>query len=169
MRQCGWVVDPRYGELCKKFDFEAEQDPLGLWQTLRLIWGHGGMAFGHSCVEMVNHLQRPHESMPEEWLSGLEEGVGVFPARLEQIIEAFESSELPSFQELLRILCGGSATQNCTFCSSCISAVVVFDMVDDYDDLDEDGVPAVVLQPYLPPTFTCGAASCNRQMQDKLD
>ena len=52
--QTVWIVDPRYSELCKKFDFEAEKDPLGLWLTLRLIWGHGGMATVHSYVDMVN-------------------------------------------------------------------------------------------------------------------
>ena len=49
-----WVVEPRYGELCKKFDFEAEKDPLGLWLTLNLIWRNGGMADGHIYVDMVN-------------------------------------------------------------------------------------------------------------------
>ena len=56
--------------------------------------------------------------MPLKMWDGLEDEVGLFPIRLQELIDAISSAEMPSFKELLRVYCGGSLDQICNFCGA---------------------------------------------------
>ena len=131
-------------------------DSRNLWSTLLLMESKL-----HQCklILMMNSLKEPRKATPGELWNGMEDEVGVFPVRVEEIFKAFEGPQFPSFQELLGIICGGSLVQDCTYCtlSTRVGAVV--------EDKFKGKEPVVALLPYLPPIFTCTATKCQEQLK----
>ena len=101
--------------------------------------------------------------MPEEVWKGLEEDVGVFPSRLEEMTKAFEGTDFPSFKDLLKIICGGRLEQDCTFCAS-ETRIEAFGGGRGFS-----GVPCVALPLYRTPMVVCTDKSCWEQMKNILD
>merc|ERR1719341_480407 len=103
-----------------KYLLQSEMnDPLDLGSILLLLY----LRFlDHKTVLQVNQMKEPGAMIPKEAWSGAEKEVGVFPTRLQELIEAFyaKGQDVPSYEELVKILCGGSLIQECSFCSSTI-------------------------------------------------
>merc|ERR550519_2308807 len=128
----------------------ASQD---LWSTLHLVLGR---LVPCVAVEIVNSLKGPREVVPAKLWIGLQQDVGQFPSSVAELIKALSGDQLPSFQELLKIFCGGSLSQACSFCSTRVDvAAVSTEVLGCYV-----GIPAVSILPYLPPLFDCGAQTC---------
>ena len=126
-----------------------------LWSTLNLVLGR--LSDYLTLVE-VSRLREPHKTVPEEvWRDVLNE-VGPFSTRLQELISAFfgNGAQVPSFLDLLEVLCGGSLKQKCSFCNV---NVTVAAMVNEVDGISGK-VPTVILRPHFPVFFTCAAASC---------
>ena len=137
----------------------ARQD---LWCTLHLVLGR--FLHTHHLVE-VNKLKNPRESVPAELWIGLEQEVAPFPSRVAELIKALSGTQqLPSFQELLKVFCGGSLLQACSVCNTSMTVATVLGEVEGiYLD-----TPSVTLRPYLPPLFNCGASTCAEVIEAKL-
>ena len=133
-----------------------------LWSTLFLV-----LERLEACraVDRVNTLKTPHESVPAEYWVGLQQEIGVLPERVDDLIKALSADQLPSFQELLRIFCGGTLLQTCSFCSTKMTVAAVFREARGCFK----GTPTVVVQPFLPPLFSCGAKACSDQLVVKGD
>ena len=128
----------------------ASQD---LWSTLHLVLGR---LVPCVAVEIVNSLKGPREVVPAKLWIGLQQEVGQLPSRVAELIKALSGDQLPSFQELLKIFCGGSLSQACSYCSTRVDvAAVSTEVLGCYV-----GIPAVSILPYLPPLFDCGAQTC---------
>ena len=82
------------------------------------------------------------QSVPvHAWEDSIEDDVGLFPVRLQEMLDAFSSNQTISFKELLRVFCGGSLVisfkellqvfcggrlvQQCTFCDATITVQAV--------------------------------------------
>ena len=52
-------------------------------------------------MNMVNSMKQPREAMPEEMWKGMAKEVGVFPARLEEILKAVKKTQFPPYKELV--------------------------------------------------------------------
>ena len=104
--------------------------------------------------------------MPEEVWKGLEEDVGVFPSRLEEMTKAFEGTDFPSFKDLLKIICGGRLEQDCTFCAS---KTRIEDVWSRRGRKQRSDVPCVALPLYRTPMVACKEKSCREQMRNILD
>ena len=128
----------------------ASQD---LWSTLHLVLGR---LFSWQAVERVNSLKGPREVVPAKLWIGLQQDVGQFPSRVAELIKALSGDQLPSFQELLKIFCGGSLSQTCSFCSTRMHVAAV----DGEGEGCYEGIPVVSILPFLPPLFDCGAQTC---------
>ena len=140
---------------------KSKKDPLGLWSTLIFV----GMRLDeHMATVEVNSLKEPRKSVPSKMWNKVEKDVGVFPSRLQEIIRAFSSSKFPTFQELLKIYCGGSLVQKCSWCASNLSVAAVHAEAEGY----KKNIPTVVIRPYFSPSFCCGATSCEVQMTEKF-
>ena len=133
-----------------------------LWSTLFLVLER---LTACRAVDRVNTLKTPHESVPAEYWVGLQQESGVLPERVDDLIKALSADQLPSFQELLRIFCGGTLLQTCSFCSTKMTVAAVFREVRGCFK----GTPTVVVQPFLPPLFSCGAKACSDQLVVKED
>ena len=134
-------------------------DPLDLGSILLLLY----LRFlDHKTVLQVNQMKEPGAMIPKEAWSGAEKEVGVFPTRLQELIEAFyaKGQDFPSYEELVKILCGGSLTQQCSFCSSTIKVEVLAG--------EKIGLGCALVQPYSSPTFRCGKSACIKEMQKKM-
>ena len=131
-------------------------DSRNLWSTLLLVKGR---LRDYESILMVNSLKEPRKATPGELWNGLKDDVGVFLARAEEMIKAFEGPQFPSFQELLEIICGGSLVQSCTYCTSSIRVEAMV------DGQHMERVPVVALLPYLLPTFACTATKCRDQLK----
>ena len=115
---------------------------------------------------IVTALKEPRTAMPEEVWKGLEEDVGVFPSRLEEMTKAFEGTDFPSFKDLLKIICGGRLEQDCTFCAS---KTRIEDVWSRRGRKQRSDVPCVALPLYRTPMVTCTDKSCREQMRNILD
>ena len=135
-------------------------DPLDLGSILLLLLRR---LLGHKTVLQVNQMKEPGAMIPKEAWSGAEKEVGVFPTRLQELIEAFYAKDqhFPSYEELLEIFCGGSLIQECSFCSSTIKLEALFG--------EKSGVGAAVVRPHSSPTFICGKSACNEEMLKRMD
>ena len=133
-----------------------------LWSTLHLVLGRLS-----SCdtVEMMNSLKDLHEVVPAKLWIGLQQDVGQFPSRVAELIKALSGDQLPSFQELLKIFCGGSLSQVCSFCSTRVDVAAVDGEVKGCFV----GIPVVSILPFLPPLFNCGAKTCKVKNRSKKD
>ena len=139
----------------------ASQD---LWSTLSLVLGR---LMPCDAVEMVNSLRDPRGVVPAKLWIGLEQDVGQFPSRVAELIKALSGDQFPSFQELLKIFCGGNLSQVCSFCSTRVDVAAVDGEVKGCFV----GIPVVSILPFLPPLFNCGAKTCkvkNRSQKDAL-
>ena len=94
-----------------------------LWLTLHLVLGRLT-----SCIsEIVTMLKDPRGAVPPElWIGFQQEEVGVLPSRVVDLIKALSASQLPSFQELLKVFCGGTLRQTCSFCKKRMTVAAVF-------------------------------------------
>jgi len=138
-----------------------KRDPLGLWPTLILFLGR---ISEHFVVVNMKNLKEPRKSVPETLWENLDEKqIEVFTSRLEALIKALGGSRIPSFEELLKIYCGGSLAQICSFCTSPMSVAAVHEEVEGC----KDNTPQVAILPCLPPFFSCGASPCAKQMEKK--
>merc|ERR1719237_323735 len=98
----------------------------------------------------------------EAW-NGAEKETGVFPTRLQELIEAFyaKGQDVPSYEELVKILCGGSLIQECSFCSNTIKVEVLVG--------EKIGRSCALVQPYCSPTFSCCKPACEKEMLKRMD
>ena len=90
--------------------------------------------------------------------------MGVFPVRVEELIKAFSGDKFPSFKELLKIICGGTLLQRCSFCHSSVSVVAVEGEVEGFYKT----TATVALLPHMAPMFRCGESNCAAEMEDKV-
>ena len=133
-----------------------------LWLTLHLMWGKF-----HYCqlAGLVNHMKNPKQVVPEELWIGIQQEMGPFPSRVAELIKALSGTGLPSFKELLKIVCGGSLLQACSVCNSNMIVVAVSGEV---EGIFEE-TPSVFLRPYLPALFSCGDNRCSKEIVSKRD
>ena len=128
----------------------ASQD---LWSTLHLVLGR---LVGCEAVGLENSLKDPRRAVPPELWIGFQQEVGPFPHRVAELIKALSGDKCPSFQDLLKIFCGGNLSQTCSLCSARIDvAAVSGEVLGCYN-----GIPTVSILPFLPPMFSCGAKTC---------
>ena len=137
----------------------ASQD---LWSTLSLVLGR---LMPCDAVEMVNSLKDPRGAVPPELWIGFQQEVGPFPSSVGELIKALSGDEFPSFQELLKIYCGGSLSQTCSFCSTRMDVAAVDREVKGC----YEGIPTVSIYPFLPPLFCCGANTCRMEDERKYN
>ena len=129
-----------------------------LWTTLHLVWGR----LEEHVMSNLSQLKDPRRSLPVKVWEGLEEEVGLFPARLQELLDALGSStELPSFKELLSVFCGGSLEQSCTFCGTTMIVKAVEREVEGC----LEGAPTVFLRPFLPVFFSVVRAAVRKACQ----
>ena len=144
---------------CTKLFFEMayiEDEDLvrqDLWRILHLVMGK---LLDYQNVLWLNGLKNPRETVPAELWIGLEQEVGPFPSRVTELIKALSSTQLPSFQELLKVVCGGSLLQACSVCNTTISVAAVWGEAEGA----YIGTSSVLLLPHLPPLFNCSASTC---------
>merc|ERR1719234_581079 len=116
----------------------------------------------------MSELKQPREAVPEVfWEDFNEDQIEVFTSRLEARIRALGRPQFPSFQELLKIYCGGSLVQACSFCSSSFTVAAIFGEVESCKH--NTNMPLVIPFHCLPPLFYCGATPCDQQIQIKAD
>jgi len=141
-----------------------DQDLAGqdLWLTLHLVWGR---LHEIKLIEVMNNMKNAKEVVPEELWIGIQQEMGPFPSRVAELIKALSGTGLPSFKELLKIVCGGSLLQACSVCNSNMIVVAVFGEV---EGIFEE-TPSVFLRPYLPPLFSCGDNRCSKEIASKRD
>ena len=131
------------------------------WSTLHLVWGR---LIEYRRVAQLNSLKEPREALPKELWTGLREEMGVFPVRVAELIKAFSGDKFPSFKELLKIICGGTLLQRCSFCHSSVSVVAVEGEVEGFYKT----TATVALLPHMAPMFRCGESNCAAEMEDKV-
>jgi len=157
-----------YVDFSEQYD-DTRQIPVGgmrsadqdLWSTLHLLWGR---LIACRVVAELNNLKEPQEALPKELWTGLHEEIGVFPGRVAELIQAFSGEEVPSFKELLQIICGGTLVQKCTFCDAIMAVTAVYGEVEGR----YKSSTAVALMPYMAPAFCCGQGNCKAEMVDKI-
>jgi len=158
------VTGPGYGGL---FDQTREVLVRGtpfanVWSTLHLVWGR---FLENIKVAQLNSLKEPQEALPKElWRADLQEEIGVFPARVAKLIEAFSGEEFPCFKELLKIVCGGTLQQKCSFCDANMTVTAVYGEVEGCYKF----TATVAVLPYMAPLFSCRRNDCGSKMIDKV-
>ena len=133
-----------------------------LWSTLHLVLGR---LYGCEAVNLVNSLKDPRAAVPPELWVGFQQEVGPFPSRVAELIKALSGDQFPSFQELLKIFCGGNLRQACSVCSVRIDVAAVAGEVEGC----YEGIHTVSIYPFLPPLFFCGAKTCIVEDERKED
>ena len=131
------------------------KDPLGLFRTLCLV---SELQVFHKILVVMSSFKEPLRAVPTQFWDKVELG-DVFEERVHAVIKAFGQAQLPSHMELLKIYCGGSLTQTCSFCASTmkVAAAVI-----------GDEVPVVAILPYLRPMFSCGSSKCSMELSSKM-
>ena len=151
------------GEILLKISQFPIPDPHDLCSTLHLVLI---TLVDYKGFLIVTALKEPRTAMPEEVWKGLEEDVGVFPSRLEEMTKAFEGTDFPSFKDLLKIICGGRLEQDCTFCAS---KTRIEDVWSRRGRKQRSDVPCVALPLYRTPMVACKEKSCREQMRNILN
>ena len=153
---CTPEVGKSWENLCKLPVYQ------GVWQTFILLLGR---VVDYDLVARFDLLKEPRKAIPDElWTDATGDVDGPFLDRLEELLALVTSAaELPSFEELLKVWCGGSLEQNCTFCGTPVNIEAVF---------GEGrgrmyGVPTVMILPFLPTFFSCDAESCGDDLVEK--
>ena len=113
---------------------------------------------------MVNNLKDPRGVVPSKLWIGLQQEGGPFPYLVAELIKALSGDKFPSFQELLKIFCGGNRSQTCSFCSTRIIVVAVHGEGKGC----WKGISTVSILPFLPPLFNCGALACENELSRKM-
>ena len=131
------------------------KDPLGLFRTLCLV---SELQVFHKILVVMSSFKEPLKAVPAEFWDKVESG-SVFSERLEAMIKAFGQSQLPSHLDLIKIYCGGSLIQTCSFCASTMKVAAAVVGVE---------VPLVAILPYLRPMFSCGASKCSMELNSKM-
>ena len=112
-----------------------------LWSSLHLVWR---ILDDLDTAMIVLSFKDPRTAAPEEFWNGLEEDCGVFTAAVDKIVDACKNG-IPSFAELLRVFCGGSLRQKCTFCRKSMTVEAICGDVKG----SKFRTPEVVLRPYI--------------------
>ena len=138
-------------------------DPLGLndlWSTLHLVWGR---LENYMALVAVNSLKEPQRSVPKKMWKGVSKEVGLFSTRLQELILALSGTQVPSFQDLLKVFCGGTLSHKCSFCQVDVTVGAIGDEVDG----NGGTVPSVLLRPHFPVLFSCNATKCFKQLKSQ--
>ena len=123
----------------------------------------------HQTVLELDLMKDPHAMIPKDLWSGAGREVGVFPSRLQELINTFYEKRAfyhvgqgsISYEELLKILCGGSLIQECSFCSNTTKIEALAG--------EKVGLAAsALIKPYFSPTFSCSGLVCNIQMDQRM-
>ena len=94
-------------------------DPNKLWSTLHLVLGR---LQSQNILVALTTMKDPLSSVPEELWQLVEREVGSsFPARLQNLLQAFTGDQVPTFLDLLKVFCGGTLLHKCSFCSANLS------------------------------------------------
>ena len=154
-----------FGETSKRIFYcpEDPSDPLGLndlWSTLQLLWGRLN---DYMALVAVNSLKEPHRSVPKKMWKGVSKEVGLFSSRLQELILAFPATQVLSFLDLLKVFCGGSLNQKCSFCHVDITVGAIAGEV--YGNGGQSS--CVLLRPHLPLLFSCKAIRCFKQLDSQ--
>jgi len=142
-----------------KYLFQSETDPLDLGSILLLLLMK---CVDHKTVLEVNQMKEPGAMIPKEAWSGAEKEVGLFPTRLQELIEAFHAKgqDFPSYLELLKIFCGGSLIQECSFCSNTTKVEALYG--------EKRSLGCALVRPHSSPTFMCGKPACVQEIRKRL-
>ena len=138
----------------------TDETSQNAWSILHLVWGR---LIGHMVTVRVSSLKDPRQAVPADaWEDFIEDDVGLFPVRLNELFNAFNSDRFTSFKMLLKVFCGGSLVQHCSFCDATMSVEAV------YEGSCERGVPKVILLPHLTLMYFCGSPTCEEEMFPKV-
>jgi len=142
------------------------KDALDLWSTLHLVWLR---LDDHLTLIRVNSLKEPMRSVPEKAWEGQVSEAGLFATRVQELIQAFNDSgnQFPTFQHLLKVFCGGSLVQRCSFCNIRVTVKAVCGEAADGGGDHYQWLPLVVVKPHLPVLFSCAGYSCQYKLADR--
>ena len=144
-----------YVNLRKSLSYQGE------WSTFLLLLGS---LRDYEIMREYGQLKEPQRALPAELWTGVEQEVGTFPERVKELLDFITfATEVPPFEDLLKLYCGGSVEQICSFCENRVkieAAVVCC-------SLYEEAV--VCVKPFLPLLFCCTAMSCLEALAGKLD
>ena len=98
----------------------------------------------HDVFKLILSFKDPRTAAPEEFWNGLEEDCSIFTTAVDKIVNACKNG-IPSFAELLRVFCGGSLRQKCTFCRKSMMVEAICGDVKG----SKFRTPEVVLRPYI--------------------
>ena len=161
-RKVGYPADYCTQEVAKSWENLCKLSVYhGVWQTFILLLGR---VVDYDPVARFDLLKEPRKAIPDELWTDATGNVGPFLDRLEELLALVTSAaELPSFEELLKVWCGGSLEQNCAFCGTPVNIEAVF-----WEGRGcMYGVPTVTIKPFLPILFSCGAKSCEDDQVEK--
>jgi len=133
------------------------QDPLQLCKTIILV---DQMLLHEGMLKMMSFLKDPLTSLPREFrhlVSRRLENKNKFLAVVNQVLDALVSRVVP-YQDILKIICGGSLKQVCNSCSKDILITGLPGV------LDQDG-PIVFCDSLYTGVFICGDKNCRTKMQ----
>ena len=109
-------------------------------------------------------LKEPQRAVPAELWTGAEQEVGAFPDRVKEFLDVITSAtEVPPFEDLLKIYCGGSVEQICSFCANRVKIGAALGL--GTGSLDD--VAVVCVKPFLPLLFCCSAMGCHKALAGK--
>ena len=124
---------------------------LDLWSTLFLFLGRAMFLSDLDTIDFVEFKHSNEENKP-------------FYIILRQMAEACSSTSFPSFSSLLKIFCGGSLIQNCSYCSATITIVAIAWEV---KGIKVASMPVVHFTPYLGPLFCCRKHRCCQSLSEQ--
>ena len=139
-------------------------DPLSdLWSTLHLVFER---LDDYMMLVTLGRMKEPLKSVPEDVWQGVLKEVGPFSTRLKELISTFfeNGSQIPSFWDLLKICCGGSLNQKCSFCEA---NVTVAALVYEVGGISGE-VSTVLFRPHSPVFFSCTNAKCFKQIEEQI-
>ena len=150
---------PLFGQTCSMQLYDEASE--NIWKILHLVWGR---LISHTVAVRMSNLKDPRQSVPvDAWEDFIEDDVGLFPVRLRELLNAFNSNQFLSYKELLKAWCGGSLVQPCSFCDTTMTVEAVSRKVEGC----ERGVAVVSLLPHMTPMYCCGASTCEEEMDSK--
>jgi len=142
---------------------KVEEDPRGLWSSLRLVWS---VLFAQDIALKVECLKEPRKAVPQEmWHPSIKDDCSTFNAMLDQVSQLLQK-RIPPFPKFLEIFCGGSLAQRC---STCTQAIVVGAVMGQAKGRPQDRgllalispVPLVLGKPFVSRVYSCGTPLCS--------